>query len=301
LLKTTLALGLIVLSLPAWAKQGELAFKSQADFDKCVATHAYDTGVCLEAYQKYVKAHPKEAFASAKKARVAFQHWAALPFFDKAMKNKEQGVCADADFHLSMVSALSLPNDRSENALARSLFSGPCYQDVLPAVEKELSGTPNGYIQDSVCPTLQQNKALHAACARKAESKVEEKTPQKLPFVEKSRIKLAGSIKTYVGPEGARMTMVQIEGANLFLIKFDGVKGDWSGKTLLHKEDSHSKESKDYWTERDGQRWVTVARRGYHGGNGEYNVYIPGEQEQKFSYSEKESRNSNAQRILESF
>lgn len=301
MLKATLAIGLIVSSLPAWAKQAEMVFKSQADLDKCVATYAYDTGVCLEAYKKYVASHPKEALASAKKARMTFAHWVALPFFDQALKNKQSGVCADSDFHQSMISALSLPSDRSENALARTLFGGACYKDVLPAAQKELSSSPNSYFQDSVCPTMKKNNVAHAACEQKAEPAVVEKTAEKLPVLEKNKIKLADSIKTYVGPEGAKMTMAQIEGTPLFLIKFDGVRGAWNGKTLLHKEDANSKESKDYWTEKDGQRWVTVAKRGFYGGNSEYNVYLPGDQEQKFYYSEKESANANAPKILESF
>ena len=88
---------LVGLSTPTVA-QDRMVFKSLVDLDKCAANNRYDTGYCLEALQKYAKTHPKELFAIGKRARLQFNHWVALQFFEPALGAAPAAVkCADED------------------------------------------------------------------------------------------------------------------------------------------------------------------------------------------------------------
>jgi hypothetical protein len=283
----------IFMGLPTVA-QDKMVFKSLADLDKCAANNSYDTGYCLEALQKYAKTHPKELFAIGKRARLQFNHWAALQFFEPALGTSPAATkCADEDVSLAIVSGLSQPADNAPNGIARRLLSGACFPSVRAAVEKEIvSANGAGYLPQHACPIFAKKGIKLSACEPKKEVSATPVVDEKLPVVNIATAKV-GIIKVYSGAEGERITMADVVGtAGAYLVRIDGVRSPINGKTMVHKEQS-SGNGFDYWTEIDGKRWNTIVVRG--GSYKNYTVYVPGiRNEISVSYNEAESKTASA-------
>jgi hypothetical protein len=262
-------IALVLVATPAFADK--IVFKSIEDFDRCAAENSYDTGVCMTAAEALLKKKPAQAFELGKRARLHFQHWAALRFFEPALAGKPGARCADQDVGLAVRSGLALPGDYPEFARAKRIFTGACFDALRPVVDKDLSD--GGYITDNVCAIYAARKVVEPACTPKPVV-VEPVVPEeKLPAFDRSKASI-GMIKVYLGPEGERVTIGEVKGqAGLFLIRFDGVRGDNNGKTMLHKE-VISGDRIDYWTEVDGKHWTTIAGRKYQGYS-DLTAYVP--------------------------
>ncbi|WP_310429910.1 hypothetical protein [Chamaesiphon sp. VAR_48_metabat_135_sub] len=274
--------------------QEKIVFKSLADFDKCAANNSYDTGVCMEALQKYAKAHPKELFAIGKRARLQFKHWAALQFFEPGLGASPAATqCADEDVSLAIVSGLSMPVDATPNAIARRLLSGKCFPSVRTAVEKEIaSANGEGYLLQHACPVFAKKGIKLSGCEPKKEVAAAPVMEEKLPMVDIASAKV-GIIKVYSGSEGERMTMADVPGTpGAYLVRIDGVRSPINGKTMVHKEQK-SGNGFNYWTEVDGKQWNTIIMRG--GSYKNYTVYVPGLRDAiGMSYNERESKAASA-------
>ena len=284
---------LVGLSTPTVA-QDRMVFKSLVDLDKCAANNRYDTGYCLEALQKYAKTHPKELFAIGKRARLQFNHWVALQFFEPALGASPTAVkCADEDVSLAIVSGLSQPAENAPTKIARRLLIGACFPSVRAAVEKEIvSANGAGYLFQNACPIFMKKGITIAACKPKKEISAAPVIEEKLPVINIATAKV-GIIKVYSGPEGERVTMADVPGtAGAYLVRIDGVRSPINGKTMVHKEQS-SGNGFDYWTEIDGKRWNTIIVRGSSYKN--YTVYVPGTRNEiGMSYNEAESKTASA-------
>jgi hypothetical protein len=294
LLLTTCSLSIFAVGFLGTAfAQNKIVFKSLADLDKCAANNSYDTGVCMEALQKYAKAHPKELFAIGKRARLQFKHWAALQFFEPGLgASPTAAKCADEDLSLAIVSGLSMPADAAPNAIARRLLSGKCFTSVRTAVEKEIaSANGEGYLPQHACPILANKGVKLSGCEPKKEVAVAPVVEEKLPMVDIATAKV-GIIKVYSGSEGERITMADVpETPGVYLVKIDGVRSSINGKTMVHKEQK-SGDRLNYWTEIDGKRWNTIVVRG--GSYKNYTVYVPGLRDAiGMSYNEKESKSAS--------
>jgi hypothetical protein len=274
--------------------QDKIVFKSLADFDKCAANNSYDTGVCMEALQKYAKAHPKELFAIGKRARLQFKHWAALQFFEPGLgASPTPAKCADEDLSLAIVSGLSMPADAAPNAIARRLLNGKCFASVRTAVEKEIaSANGEGYLPQHACPILANKGVKLSGCDPKKAVAAAPIIEEKLPMVDIATAKV-GIIKVYSGSEGERIMMADVLGTpGAYLVRIDGVRSSINGKTMIHKE-QQSGDRLNYWTEIDGKRWNTIVVRG--GSYKNYTVYVPGLRDEiGMSYNEKESKAASA-------
>ncbi len=131
------------------------------------------------------------------------------------------------------------------------------------------------------------------------------KEVEKLPKLDKRNMKLS-SAKVYSGPEGAKVVIGVLEGqTDLFLIYFNGFRGPWNNKTLLHKvEIAGNNGEVDYWTEYGNDQWNSVITKTCYSGYCQLAVYLP---ESGFSdgieiyYNEKESKEYRAQDILKYF
>jgi hypothetical protein len=293
LLAASSASMLMGLSLPVVA-QDRMVFKSLADLDRCAANNSYDTGYCLEALQKYAKTHPKELFAIGKRARLQFQHWVALQFFEPGLGvSPAAAKCADEDVSLAIVSGLSQPAENAPNGIARRLLGGACFPSVRAMVEKEIvSANGAGYLPQHACPIFAKKGIKLSACEPKKEVSAKPLVEEKLPVVNIATAKV-GIIKVYSGSEGERVTMADVPGtAGAYLVRIDGVRSPINGKTMVHKEQS-SGNGFDYWTEIDGKRWNTIVVRG--GSYKNYTVYVPGiRNEIGISYNEAESKTASA-------
>jgi hypothetical protein len=284
------------LSLPTFA-QNRMVFKSLADLDKCAANNSYDTGYCLEALQKYAKTHPTELFAIGKRARLQFNHWVALQFFEPALGSSPAAAnCTDEDVSLAIVSGLSQPSDAVPNAIARRLLSGKCFAAVRPAVEKEIiSANGAGYLPEHACPIFAKKGVKLSACAPKKEVSAVPVVEEKLPLVNIATAKV-GIIKVYSGAEGERIAIADLpETPGAYLVRIDGVRSPVNGKTMVHKEES-SGNGFNYWTEIGGKRWNTIVVRG--GSYKNYEAYVPGLRDAiNLSYNEGESKTASAARF----
>jgi hypothetical protein len=247
--------------------------KSLADLDKCV--DRYDSDICLEALQKYAKAHPQELFAIGKRARLQFKHWVALQFFEPALGTTPTAAkCADEDVSLAIVSGLSMPADAAPTKIARRLLSGKCFASVRTMVEKEIvSENSVGYLSQHACPIFANKGVKIGACAPKQEVAATPIVEEKLPVVNIATAKI-GIVKVYSGSEGERISIADVLGTpGAYLVRIDGVRSSVNGRTMVHKE-QQSGDRLNYWTEIDGNRWNTIVMRG--GSYKNYTVYIPG-------------------------
>jgi hypothetical protein len=252
-----------------------IVFKSLADLDKCAANNSYDTGVCLEALQKYAKSHPKESFAIGKRARLQFKHWVALQFFEPALgASPTAAQCADEDVSLAIVSGLSMPSDAAPNGIARRLLGGKCFSSVRIMVEKEIaSGNGEGYLPQHACPIFAKKGVKLPACEPKKQVSAAPIVEEKLPMVDIATAKV-GIIKVYSGSEGEQIAIADVVGTpGAYLVRIDGVRSPINGKTIVHKE-QQSGDRLNYWTEIDGKRWNTIVARG--GSYKNYTIYVPG-------------------------
>jgi hypothetical protein len=263
-----------VLSGNAFARD-PMVFKSLADLDKCAANNSYDTGVCLEALQKYAKSHPKESFAIGKRARLQFKHWVALQFFEPGLgASPTAAQCADEDVSLAVVSGLSMPADAAPNKIARRLLSGKCFSSVRIMVEKEISSANGeGYLIQHACPIFVKKGVKLNGCEPKKQVSAAPIVEEKLPMVDIATAKV-GIVKVYSGSEGEQIAIADVVGTpGAYLVRIDGVRSPINGKTMVHKE-QQSGDRLNYWTEIDGKRWNTVVSRG--GTYKNYTIYVPG-------------------------
>jgi hypothetical protein len=293
LLTTSLVSICVGLSAPVVA-QDRMIFKSLADLDKCAANNSYNTGYCLEALQKYAKTHPTELFAIGKRARLQFQHWVALQFFEPALGTAPAAAkCADEDVSSAIVSGLSMPASATPNAIARRLLSGKCFAAVRPAVEKEIiSANGAGYLPEHACPIFAKKGVKLSACTPKKEVSTAPVVDEKLPLVNITTAKV-GIIKVYAGREGERIAIADLpETPGAYLVRIDGVRSPINGKTMVHKEEA-SGDGFNYWTEIAGKRWNTIVVRG--GSYKNYEAYVPGLRDAiSLSYNEGESKTFSA-------
>jgi hypothetical protein len=296
LLTTSLVSMFIGLANPVVAQE-RLTFKSLADLDRCAANNRYDTGYCLEALQKYAKTHPKELFTIGKRARLQFQHWVALQFFEPALGTSPTAAkCADTDLSSAIVSGLAMPAENAPNAIARRLLNGKCFTAVRSAVEKEIaSENGEGYVSQNACPIFAKKGVKLSACEPKKAVSAVPVVEEKLPTIDISTAKI-GIIKVYSGSEGERVTMADLpETPGAYLVRIDGVRSPVNGKTMVHKE-QQSGTGFDYWTKIDGKRWNTIVMRG--GSYKNYAAYVPGLRDAiNISYNEGESKTASAARF----
>lgn len=300
--KTSLALLLATLFTASIAQAGATDFKLKRlqDLESCLQTHAPER--CLESLEIYVARKPGEAYLAGKEARRNFRHWTGLRFFEKALQGKQADqVCEDEDFALSMLSALELSADYPDQQRAVKLLEGRCGTTVLPFLEKELQQpSPSTYLVKSLCPTLLKQGRKVTACQPEAQAPQAAPVvlPDKLPKVKPSEMRVEGSVKVYSGPEGAQLYLAPLQEKGLYLLKVTGIGGEWEKRVLLHQEDSKGLEASDFWTEYQGRRFVTIARRENRGYSA-YTVSLPGRSSAVFGYSLDESRRASAQALLE--
>jgi hypothetical protein len=296
-------------------KKNEITLSSIADFEKCIRDYGdYQVQFCVDGLTKYIQGHKKDAFEAGKLARLNLKHWAALPFFDIASSTVDKKkFCADEDVHLATVSGLGLPpGSKNEDKLihiAETIAFDRCWDTMKEALNKEIdSGT--GYLRDNACLSLKKKHVAQKSCdtpavaeAKPAPDAVDPEVA-KLAQVDTSKLEVAeAGVKVFKGDEGRKITIVRVlpEDSNRVLIKFEGFKGPWNGKSLLHLERDMGNNRADYVAFVDGKGWVTIAKRDSYG-SANYEVYPKGDNgSYRVSYSEEHSEKASAKNILKDF
>lgn len=270
---------------------------ADASVDKCVQRQQWSSDECLDAITAYSQQHPEQQFEMGKRVRLNFMHWAAVPFFDAALrKSATPARCADPDVAMAVISGLSLPMGRDEKKMAEHIFSGACFQGLRPAVEKELSdsgaSSPFGL---AACPILYAKGLKLPACVTPApaDAQASAATPPlavQLPVIDLAQAPF-GTIKIYRGQDGARLTVAEVLGkTNVFVLRFDGIRAEWNGKPMVHELEPGMNQSGKWWTLHQGKRWYTLVSRGER-----YSAYVPGALDgMPFFYSGDDSKNASA-------
>ena len=256
---------------------------------------------CVAAIQAYVKQKPGQAFDAGRAITKSTSHWVATPFFEKALGAKASPEsCGDERVKLAVIAALGLPDEGNQNKVvgsARKILSGPCWPQLGAAV-KEAAEKEGGYLIDNVCPVLLEKKQDSAACKPKAAAPAVK--PEAWQALDAKTVDVEGPAKVYSGSEGKRLTMTKVKGRPYYLVKFDGFRGPWNGRVVLHRE-REAASGRDYWTSVKGGQHVSVVARGTSGSS-HYEAYPLGDKGPfDIYYDGDASTKENPRTILEQF
>jgi len=278
-------------------------FKSPADFAKCVDGYEAAAETCLEALSVLVRDNPAQAFAAGKAVRAKLTHAAAIPYFAKALakpdkktdKKSDHDRCADPDVAMALVSGLNLPAKGGSTVAEALAILDKCWAEAQAPILKELSASgPSGYLAENVCPKLLERKVANPSCSPKpaAAAPVEPKWKDLDP----SSLAVEGPAKIFRGNEGKRVDLVKLKSDDAYLIKFEGFRGPWNGRVVLHRETPASS-GYDYFTSVNGSRRVSVVVR-----DGSTEIYPEGDKGPfPVSYDDAASKAASPQAILEQF
>jgi len=276
---------------------------SVADYSKCVDRQEESPDTCLDALETWVKAHPEQAFVAGKSVRQRANQAAAVPYFARALaakpasKKGDKSLCADPDITLAVVAGLSLPGgEGSIAAAAQTILFNKCWDEIHQAVLKELAQSgSSGYMAQNLCPTLAEKKQSNPSCEKKAAPPAPEAPNWK--DVDPKGLRAEGPAKAFKGSEGRSVTLVKLAGqGNAYVIKFDGFRGEWNGRIVLHRE-APAGSGYNYVTQVEGAPWTGLVVRG-----GAYEAYPLGDKGPfDVWYDEGASKGTNPQGIIDQF
>ncbi|HKP55153.1 MAG TPA: hypothetical protein VJV78_00455 [Polyangiales bacterium] len=247
---------------------GTVTLTSLADFDKC-AREVYDGDACLEGLKAYVAKQPKDAFGAGKRARLQYQHWTAISFFAKAFsKAATPEQCQDEDVGMALVSALSLPSDDPNVALARKVAE-QCWAQTQPKLTAELKDAAS-YYKANMCPVFAEKKVSAPECAPAKPEPAKPTAPTVADLLKgvdwKQLATDPNSARVYRSRHGEEVSMIRTKpGAREYvLLKFKNVSGPWNGQVIVTVEQPGGI-GKNYVTIADQREWVAVTeRQGYY-------------------------------------
>ena len=142
---------------------------------------------------------------------------------------------------------------------------------------------------------LVDRKIANPVCGGKPAAPATPSEP-KWKDLDPSTLVVDGAAKVFRGAEGRRVGLVKLKNDDAYLVKFEGFRGAWNGRVLLHRETAVNSGS-DYFTSFNGARWVSVVVR-----DGATEVYPSGDKG-PFSvfYDEAASKAVSGQEILDQF
>lgn len=266
---------LSMLAAAGHAAKDELKLKSVADFVKCADQYEDGSGVCLEALDRLVHAQPSQAFAAGKAVRSKLNHAAALPYFAAALSKKAtKAQCSDPDLKMALLGGLAMPPTSREASSARDIVFDKCWNETQAAALEALTQAGTGsYVAENLCPKLTGRNVTNPACETKPPVPHAAASEPKWRPLDPRAIQLDGRASAYKGPEGESVVLAKVRNEDAYLVKFDGVRGDWNGRVVLHREIPAGSGS-DYFTDVSGARWVSIVVRDGatelypHGGRG---------------------------------
>jgi hypothetical protein len=267
-------------------KSGTITVASLADFDKCQKDYA-DGGsdACLEALRSYVDAQPKNAFQAGKRARLHFNHWAALSFFAKAFATAPTAEqCADSDVAAAVASGLALPTDDPNAALAQKIAGQQCWDQVRTAVLGELKGG-GAYYRDNACALIAAKKVTATECQPPPKADAKPQAPSAVAALQgldwKKLAIEPSSARALRGQNGEEVLLVRTKPSprELVLLKFKGISGPWNQQVLVAVPRPGGRGT-DYVAWVDQSEWVAVTER-----DGQYEAYPKGQRDGIALYS----------------
>jgi hypothetical protein len=243
---------------------GTITLTSLADFDKC-AKDIYDGDACLDGLKAYIAKQPKDAFGAGKRARLNYQHWTAISFFDKAFsKAATPEQCQDEDVGMAAVSALSLPSDDPNVALARKVAE-KCWAQIQPKLVTELQEGSASYYKANMCPVFADKKVAAPECApAKPVAKPSGPTiADQLKGIDWKQLATdPNSARVYRSRRGEEVSLIRTKpGAREYvLLKFKNVSGPWNGQVIVAVERPGGI-GKDLVTVAEQREWTAITER----------------------------------------
>jgi hypothetical protein len=155
------AAAVVMASYPVMALQvvhGQVILDRLDDYDHC-QDYDYSGDMCQDGLKRWVEAHPGDAFKAGKMTRKIMNSWVAVPLFAQAFDQKI-GDCKDEDVNLSVVSALELPPDRSDDVVpdAEKIGFDLCFAEMKDALVNASGET--SYSLKNMCPGLMAKNAV---------------------------------------------------------------------------------------------------------------------------------------------
>lgn len=276
----------------------KLKFSSVADFNGCINKYLAAPETCLEVLHAFVKTKPAEAFAAGKAVRAQMNHAAAVPFFAKALAkpgDKKTNRCADEDVAMAVAAGLTQPASGNPIVADAQALTAQCWADLQAPLSKALTESgPSGYLAENLCPKLAERKLTNASCEKKPTAAP---APEpKWKDLDPKALVPDGPAKVFRGDEGRALTMVKLKGDEAYLMRFDGFRGEWNGRVVLHRE-AAAGSGYDYFTQVKGARWVGVVVR-----NGSTEVHPVGDKGPfMVGYDEAASKATSPQNVLDQY
>ena len=146
---------LLLCSFPAFAmlvKDGKVILEKLSDYPFCQSKD-YDGSWCNAALEDWVESHPADAFQAAVMTRKAMNAWGAIPFFHKALADKDFD-CKNEDVKLAVMSALDLPSSSYAEVVkqAKEIGIKKCGAELKESIAKAAS--IDGYMFANACADL---------------------------------------------------------------------------------------------------------------------------------------------------
>lgn len=132
-------------------------------FSSCFK-QSWSGGECLELLAGFVDQDPKNLdlqLKAAKLVRLNQFHYVAVPFFVRAVDEKDAKACLDEDLRLAVIAGLGLPSDYDNAKGAKKLAFEMCWSALSDHVAGEFHKNSKGsYYFTNTCKELKEKKML---------------------------------------------------------------------------------------------------------------------------------------------
>jgi len=151
-------------------RTNEIVFRSLAGFDRCVLDLS-ETPACLDALRRYANKRLNDSFQAGKRARLHYEHWTALSFFEIAFrKQATDAQCGDEDVLLAVISGLSRPEaEQATVNLAKDLAGNKCWEEIKDGLIEAASDSGPEF-RSNACPLMKAKDISVPACEQPPES-----------------------------------------------------------------------------------------------------------------------------------
>jgi hypothetical protein len=145
-------------------RTNQIVLRTLAGFDRCVLDLS-ETPACLDALRRYASKRPIDSFQAGKRARLHYEPWTALTFFEIAFrKQATDAQCGDEDVLLAVISGLSQPDSEQATLdLAKDITLNKCWEDLQDGLLEAASDAEDQF-RSRVCPLFESKDMSVSAC-----------------------------------------------------------------------------------------------------------------------------------------
>jgi hypothetical protein len=162
-------------------RTNEVVFRSLAGFDRCVLDLS-ETPACLDALRRYASKRLNDSFQAGKRARLHYEHWTALAFFEIAFrKQATDAQCGDEDVLLAVISGLSQPESAQATVdLAKDIAANKCWEEIKDGLIEATKESSSAFLFNA-CALMKSKEVTVAACPPLPEQAIAEPSEPRPP------------------------------------------------------------------------------------------------------------------------